>query len=367
MLEVVNKYSIVMNKYLLFTVAMLAFIACGNKTANSSNLQDSTAVADSVSGVGSSDLWSEDAVESQVRKMYARLNDMDKRGIVSISLLDKEFCTGYFNGLKQNIEKHDANAMGDNRFYGDEEGYRWMHGKMPLTIESVKVELLTGNMANATVHFATKNGGSNEITLEMWLENGQWRVNNFIDTKAFGKNGFIGMMERYARDNNIPFEAGEESAEGSTPSTADYDVSVRTTDLDSEKPRYEAIIRINGKTVQVAEGYTEGYPQDMLKSFGNVWQADVNFDGYDDVLISLGLEPVSDQVFKLYDAWIYNPNDGKFHKSPTFRDIYNPEIDAKKKRILSHYVARDGHTKVYSAHYWQRDGSIQEVGDSWTK
>lgn len=159
-------------------------------------------------------------------------------------------------------------------------------------------------------------------------------------------------------------------SEDETPvANVDYDVSVRTTDLDSDSPRYEAIIRIDGKTVQVAEGYTEGYPSDMLESFGNVWQADVNFDGYDDIMISLGMEPVSDQAFKLYDAWVYSPSDGKFYKSKDFREICNPEVDTKNKRILSHYIARDGHTKVYSAVRLQPDGSVKEVGDgkTWTK
>ena len=35
-----------------------------------------------------------------------------------------------------------------------------------------------------------------------------------------------------------------------------------------------ANIRLEGKKPQVVEGRTLGYPEDMLKVLGNVWQAD---------------------------------------------------------------------------------------------
>ena len=159
-----------------------------------------------------------------------------------------------------------------------------------------------------------------------------------------------------------------ESEEGAPDDVDIYDVSVRTFDLDSQEPGpgYEGIIRKDGKTLQVVEGRTEGYPKDMLKPFGDVWQTDINFDGHTDILICLGWEPVSDQVFTHYDAWLFNPADGKFYHSPNFRDICNPEPDRQEHRILSHYIARDGSTRVYSALYWQSDRSLRQVGKTWT-
>jgi hypothetical protein len=146
----------------------------------------------------------------------------------------------------------------------------------------------------------------------------------------------------------------------------EWDVSVRTFDMDSE-PKYEVIIRDSeGKTRTVGERTGFDYPQDMLETFGNVWETDVNFDGHTDVMICLGRMPASDQTFVHYDAWVYDPDDGKFYCQGTFRDIFNPEIDREEHRILSHYIARDGVTRVYSAHYWQKDGNIVTVGDSWT-
>ena len=161
-------------------------------------------------------------------------------------------------------------------------------------------------------------------------------------------------------------ETGEDNELKDDPTNVEeWDVSVRTIDLDSD-PRYEVIIRDSkGKTLTFGERKGFDYPTDMLETFGNVWQTDVNFDGHTDVMICLGLMPTSDQTFVKYDAWIYDPDDNKFYCQDSFREICNPEVDREGHRILSHYIARDGKTRVYSAHYWQKDGNITQEGKTW--
>ena len=157
----------------------------------------------------------------------------------------------------------------------------------------------------------------------------------------------------------------DEAANDDPTNVEEWDVSVRTIDLDSA-PRYEVIIRDSkGKTLTFGERNGFDYPRDMLETFGNVWQTDVNFDGRTDVIICLGQEPVSDQTFVRYDAWVYDPDDNKFYCQGTFREICNPEVDREGHRILGHYIARDGKTRVYSAHYWQKDGNIVQEGETW--
>ena len=157
---------------------------------------------------------------------------------------------------------------------------------------------------------------------------------------------------------------GNESKDDPT-NVEEWDVSVRTIDLDSD-PRYEVIIRDSkGKTLTFGERNGFDYPRDMLETFGNVWQTDVNFDGRTDVMICLGLMPTSDQTFVKYDAWIYDPDDNNFYCQDSFREICNPEVDREGRRILSHYIARDGKTRVYSAFYWQKDGNIAQEGETW--
>ena len=342
-------------------VSLATMVSCGNKTAKGSD-SDSTAVADSAVATVPAELWTTEAVEAQVRRMYDRLNDMDKNGIVNIHRLEDEFCTSYYLGLRDAISKALKEAMGDDSFFmADKDGYRFLAGMgTPLEIETVKAELLTGDMAQAQVRFKGADKEKGMMRLELDLENGQWRVKNFDQPEAFGPGGYLKIMEDCAGEHGISYEGipspkGEDAAE-------EWDVSVRTTDLEEEQPRYEAIFRdAKGNTIQVAEGHTVDYPQDMLKPFGNVWQADVNFDGHTDIMICLGMMPASDQVITYYDAWLYNPQTGKFDFHKGFSDISNPEVDTTNQYVTSHYLLRDGVTKQYVALSIQNDGTQKKL------
>ena len=350
-----------MKKAVLFMSVLLTMFSCGNKTAKGSD-NDSTAIADSAVATAPAELWTTEAVEAQVRKMYDRLNDMDKNGIINIRELEDEFCTTYYLGLRDAIGKAMQNVQGDQVFFGDEEGYRFLAGMgTPLVIETVKADLLTGDMAQAQVRFKGADEENGFMRLELDFENGQWRVKNFDQPEAFGPGGYLKMMENFAGEHGISYE-GIASPKGDDSTAEEWDVSVRTTDLEEQEPRYEAIIRnASGTTIQVAEGHTVDYPQDMLKPFGNVWQADINFDGHTDIMICLGMMPASDQTITYYDAWLYNPQTGKFKHHEGFRDISNPEVDAVNKYVKAHYLLRDGKTKHYTAFTIQNDGTQKRV------
>jgi hypothetical protein len=352
-------------KNVLFSMAMVTLLAsmtaCGGQGAKGDD-RDSTAVADSAVAVAPAELWTTEAVEAQVREMYDRLNDMDKRGIVNIHQLEAEFCSSYYLGLRDAISKALTEAMGDDRlFMGDEEGYRFFAGmSAPLEVETVEAELLTGDMAQAQVRFKGADKKKGFVRLELDLENGRWRVKNFDQPGVFGPGGYLKIMEDFAGEHGISYE-GIPSPKGDD-AMVEWDVSVRTTDLETEKPRYEAMIRdVQGKTIQVAEGHTVDYPQEMLKPFGNVWQADVNFDGHTDVMICLGMMPTSDQAITYYDAWLYNPQTGKFDFHEGFRDISNPEVDIVNQYVTSHYLIRDGVTQQYTAWSIQKDGTQKKL------
>ena len=352
-------------KKVFFSIAIAAVVAsmasCGNKAAKGGE-NDSTAVADSVMASASADLWTAEAVEAQIRKMYDRMNDMDKKGVINITTLEDEFCSSYYLNLRNAIRNAIKDATGDDRmFFGDEEGYRFLAGMAtPLEIESIKTDLLTGDMAQAQVRFKGADEENGFMRLELDLENGAWRVKNFDQPEAFGPGGILKIMEDFVHEHGISYE--EAGPAESTPAAEEWDVSVRTIDLEEEKPRYEAIFRdANGKTIQVAEGNTVDYPQDMLKPFGNVWQADVDFDGHTDIMICLGMMPASDQTITYYDAWLYDPQTGKFKYHEGFRDISNPEVDTVNKYVKGHYLLRDGETKQYFAFTVQKDGTQKKL------
>ena len=224
-----------MSKKVLFSIAIVAVVAsmvsCGSKTAKEAVDSDSTAVADSAVASAPEELWTVEAVEAQVRKMYDRLNDMDKNGIINIRQLEDEFCTSYYIGLRDAISKSLTQAMGDDHFFmGDEEGYRFFAGMgMPMEIETIKADLLTGDMAQAQVRFKGADEENGFMRLELELENGQWRVKNFDQPEAFGPGGYLKIMEDFAGEHGISYEGipspkGDDPTpdEGETPNLSNY-------------------------------------------------------------------------------------------------------------------------------------------------
>ena len=198
-------------KKVLISIAIVAvtatMVSCGNKTAKGGD-NDSTAVADSAVAAAPADIWTEEAVEAQIRKMYDRLNDMDKNGAINIVRLEDEFCSSYYLNLRNAIHKAVQDATGDDRmFFGDEEGYRFLAGMAtPLEIEIIKADLLTGDMAQAQVRFKGADEENGFMRLELDLENGAWRVKNFDQPEAFGPGGILKMMEDFAREHGISYE-----------------------------------------------------------------------------------------------------------------------------------------------------------------
>ena len=208
-------------KYVLFFAVAILAVACGNKSKANESDTDSLnmevtatdSLATQADGVEAApdDLWTEDAVKADVRKMYNMLNLMHREKRIDLRMMDENFCTGYYIALAHAIAEYDKNAKGDMRFFGDEEGYRWLTGlSAPLTIEKITAELLTGNMARAQVKFKTNDEDEKgAITLDLWMENGQWRVNNFLEPEVFGTEGYIVMMEKYASEHNIHVKDNE--------------------------------------------------------------------------------------------------------------------------------------------------------------
>ena len=198
-------------KKVLFSIAIVAvvvtMVSCGGKTAKGGD-NDSTALADSAVTAAPAELWTVEAVEAQIRKMYDRLNDMDKYGIINMVTLEDEFCSSYYLNLRNAIHKAIKDATGDDQmFFGDEEGYRFLAGMpTPLVIETIKVDLLTGDMAQAQVRFKGADEENGFMRLELDLEDGVWRVKNFDQPEAFGPGGILKIMEDFAREHGISYE-----------------------------------------------------------------------------------------------------------------------------------------------------------------
>ena len=182
---------------------------------------------------------------------------------------------------------------------------------------------------------------------------------------AFGVKKYVKDIRPAIADSTAVVDDVLTTDPSKTTTTAEkWNVSMRTTDLEGEKPRYEAIIcDANGKTIQVIAGNTSAYrPQDLLKPFGKVQQADVDFDGHTDIIICLGIQPLCGYITH-YDAWLYNPQTGKFDYHEDFGNICNPEVDTINKYVTNNYML-DSVTKHCIAYAIQKNGTLKEL-KSW--
>ena len=73
-------------------------------------------------------------------------------------------------------------------------------------IETIKADLLTGDMAQAQVRFKGADEENGFMRLELDFENGQWRVKNFDQPEAFGPGGYLKIMQDFAGEHGISYE-----------------------------------------------------------------------------------------------------------------------------------------------------------------
>ncbi|MBR1520938.1 MAG: hypothetical protein IJ635_06845 [Bacteroidaceae bacterium] len=159
-------------------------------------------VADGPESIATDDQWTEEAVEKQIKKVYAEVSKAfapSKDGLENNIDLDAMFCTKYWNENLQEARAINARKKADDRQF-DNEQIRWTYGMdVPVQPINIKVELLTGNMATAT--FDLKSG-------EFWMhtilglewEGNQWRIN---DWEEVGDNSqsLLGEMIHYVEKN----------------------------------------------------------------------------------------------------------------------------------------------------------------------
>ncbi len=191
-------------KKVLYGLAMVTAVAttsCGNTTKPLIVENDSTEITEPEK------LVSEDAVFFQVSKIYERLNQMGESEVIDLAQLEQEFCTSYFLNLKQRIARFDENPTGDMCFMGDE-GYHWLVGQsLPLTIESLRTQILSDTEALAQIKFASADEDDPcGMTLKLQLEDGEWKVSNWLDPEVYDEGGYVAMMENYIMENNIGSE-----------------------------------------------------------------------------------------------------------------------------------------------------------------
>ena len=170
--------------YIMIAAAMLLTAGCnqGKMTDTNTGDTDSAGTAEVADGVdvAPDDQWTEEAVAQQIRTIYAEVSRAyapKKDETENNTDLDAMFCTREFNDVQRQVRAINAKKTTNRRF--EREDIRWTYGMdLPVTPQNIKVELLTGNIAEAT--FELRSGEQwmyTKLTLD-WEDN-QWKIRSW--------------------------------------------------------------------------------------------------------------------------------------------------------------------------------------------
>ena len=144
--------------------------------------------------------WTETAVEKRVREIYEEVNKYSKVETPAQELHEK-YATEYFIETYKKMweinAKHDQETGGV--FFNRD--YYWDNGMpMPLKVKDVKVELLTGNMAEAQFKVESEDGVmTTDVKWSMDWERGEWRISDWKGLGE-GEESLMASMEKYIEE-----------------------------------------------------------------------------------------------------------------------------------------------------------------------
>ena len=185
-----------MKKLLIVVVGVLTMAACGNKTkggeAVDSTLVDSLMTDSVVLGV--TDLWTVDAVEAQIRLCFDEVNKMAEADGIYINRLDSMYCSKDFLELQDQLF---AKVREGQLMFDGDEGHHWTAGVgSPVTVDSIKSELLTGDQAQAEVWLKDKRGNKGHLEMNLYLEDDAWKIHNWIDADVYPFGSLFTWMQK---------------------------------------------------------------------------------------------------------------------------------------------------------------------------
>lgn len=195
-----------MKKMMFFVAVAMVMVACGGNKTQSEDAEASAAPVDSLMKTEETiekpqterqaqkpNLWTVKAVETQLRACFAEVNRMAEGDGINVGLLDGKYCSKDFLELKGNLEK--KVQKGEVMFDGDE-GYHWTLGiGTPMTVDSLKAELLTRDQAQAEVWLVDGHENRGYVELTLYLEDGAWKIHNWIDSDVYPFGALFNWMQ----------------------------------------------------------------------------------------------------------------------------------------------------------------------------
>lgn len=115
--------------------------------------------------------------------------------------------------------------------------------------------------------------------------------------------------------------------------------------------------RVNGKynPLSFEEMLSGTFYREQEEQIEWVSESDINFDGFPDVMVYLGLTPSAQSLYK---AFVWNPVTRQFYPVPVFDEIQEPFFDKAEKTIAS---TSRSYTKVYIDVYKWKNGKLTKI------
>ena len=143
--------------------------------------------------------WTEEAVAKQVRRYFDAVNETFAEGSgLNPFDLDKNYYSAHWNKVYGAVCEKEGNVETvEQRFFIDDN--HWTAGMAtPLEVKDIKVELLTGDMAEAVFTLVAKGHGLRQkIILSLDYERGVWRIGNWLEKSHDTSGSILVRMEKY--------------------------------------------------------------------------------------------------------------------------------------------------------------------------
>ncbi len=186
--------------FLTSVLTILLMASCSNKTRSEEITADSTQM-DSVmvADDDSYDIWTVEAVDAQIRACFDEVNKKAADYPIDIIGLDKMFCSKEFLELEEQLYKK---RMENKVMFEDDNGFHWLADiASPSTIDSINVELLTGDQAQAKVWLSDEYGRKGYLEMILYLEDGAWKIHDWINDDVYPSGTLYKWMQNLLDDD----------------------------------------------------------------------------------------------------------------------------------------------------------------------
>ena len=143
--------------------------------------------------------WTEEAVVNQIQSYFQAVNKTFAEGSsLNPFDLDKKFYSAYWNEIYDAVNEKESNVTtAEQRFFIDD--MHWTAGmEPPVEAKGIKVELLTGDSAEAIFTLVDKRHDSRQkVILSLDYERGAWRISNWFQKSHDPSGSILVRMEKY--------------------------------------------------------------------------------------------------------------------------------------------------------------------------